>query len=102
MVLCRPERRSLWQLAGFVVAGGDYYGLGVEELAHSGGGEFAAVAGVLDAAEGEAGIGGDHGVEEDGTALKLGPVVRINCPVNTPGAVCAAVAESHSGDPSVS
>ena len=43
-------------------------GLGVEELAHAGGGEFAPVAGVLDAAEGQARIAGDHGVEEDGAS----------------------------------
>ena len=44
---------------------GDDDGLGVEEFAHAGGGEFAAVAGALDAAEGQARVAGDHGVEED-------------------------------------
>ena len=51
---------------------GDDDGLGVEELAHAGGGEFAAVAGALDAAEGQARIAGDDGVDEDGAALESG------------------------------
>ncbi len=52
--------------------GGDHYGFGVEELAHAGGGELASVAGAFDAAEGQAWIAGDHGVEKDAAALKLG------------------------------
>ena len=50
---------------------GDDDGLGVEELAHAGGGEFAAVAGALDAAEGQARVAGDDGVEEDGAGLEF-------------------------------
>jgi len=48
---------------------GDDDGFGVEEFAHADGGEFAAVAGALDAAEGEAVVAGDDGVEEDGAGL---------------------------------
>ena len=48
---------------------GDDHGFGIEEFAHADGGEFATVAGALDAAEGEARVGGDHGVEEDGAGL---------------------------------
>ena len=51
---------------------GDEYGFGVKEDAHASGGELAAVAGVLDAAEGQARVAGYHGVEENGSALELG------------------------------
>jgi hypothetical protein len=50
---------------------GDDDRLGVQELAHAGGGELAAIAGALDAAEGKLRIAGDHGVDEDAAALEL-------------------------------
>ena len=52
-------------------ADGDDDRLRVEELAHACGGELAAIAGALDAAEGKPRIAGDHGVEEDRAALQL-------------------------------
>src|ERR1035441_5311031 len=51
---------------------GDHDGLRIEELAHAGGREFAAIAGVLDAAEGQARIAGHLGIEEDGPGLEFG------------------------------
>src|SRR5215831_11492818 len=39
---------------------------------------------------------------ENGTALNAGPVVRINCPLYTPGPVFGAVTDNHSGVPSKS
>ena len=73
-------------LAGFVGAGGrDDDGLCVEELAHTGGGELAAIAGVLDAAEGEARVAGDHGIEEDCPALEPGDEALLFRRVASPG-----------------
>jgi len=46
-------------------------GLDVDELADAEFGEFAAIAGLLHAAEGEAGIGGDHAVDKHLPRLNL-------------------------------
>src|ERR1700678_3237315 len=70
---------------GCGAGGGDDYRLGVEELAHAGGGELAAVAGVFDAAEGQARIAGDHGVEEDAAALQFGDEALLLGGVARPG-----------------
>jgi len=78
-------RTSLLFGFGCGAGGGDDYRLGVEELAHAGGGELAAVAGVFDAAEGQARIAGDHGVEEDAAALQFGDEALLLGGVARPG-----------------
>src|SRR5689334_4621779 len=45
--------------------------LHVEELVHAPAAQLAAVAGLLDAAEGEAWVGGDHAVDEDGAGVEV-------------------------------
>src|SRR5260370_40770747 len=64
---------------------GDDHGLCVEELAHTGSGELAAIAGVLDSAEGEARGAGDHGIEEDCPALEPGDEALLVRRVASPG-----------------
>src|SRR5216684_3286405 len=57
--------------------------LDIDELAGAMGAELATEAGVLDSAEGHAGVGGDHGVDEDlagldavDEAIHFGAIVR--------------------------